>query len=156
MDTSVGAYNFFGTANSVYIYPGNIRLGEDVLKTSLVFVFRRGLGDVLKTSSSRRKYSPYSYVFRRRLQDVFKTFHQDQHIRVDNTSSRRLQDVFKTSSRHLQDVFKMSSRRLQDVLKTSSRHLQDVFKTYYQLKVFLLTQFKTSSRRLPNVFKMYC
>ena len=30
--------------------PANIRLDEDVLKTSLVFVFRRRLQDVFKTS----------------------------------------------------------------------------------------------------------
>ena len=95
MDTSFGAYNFFGTANSVYIYPENIRLDEDVLKTSLVLVFKR------------------------RLQDV----------------------LIKTN------IFALLIR----LQKTSSRHLQDVFKTYYQLKVFLLTQFqdvfKTSSKR---------
>ena len=72
---------------------------------------------------------------------------QDQYIRLGHTSSRRLQDVFKTSSRRLQDVFKTSSRRLQDILprrlkdvfKRSSRrlantswgHLQDVLKTYH-------------------------
>ena len=43
---------------------------------------------------------------------------------------------------------KTSSRRLQDVFKTSSRHLQDVFKTYYQVKLFLVTQFQ-------DVFEMY-
>ena len=32
----------------------NIRLDEDVLKTSFVFVFRRRLEDAFKTSSSRR------------------------------------------------------------------------------------------------------
>ena len=48
------------------------------------------------------------FVLAIRLQDVFKT------------SSRRLA---KTSSRHLQDVFKTFSRRLQDVFKTSSRRI---------------------------------
>ena len=98
-----------------------------------------------KTYWSRQLYSSYSYVFRKRL-------HQDQHIRLGHTSSRRLQNVFKTSSRHLQDAFKASSK-LQDVLKTSSRslqdffetsskHLQDVLKTYYQVKLFLVIQFQ--------------
>ena len=36
----------------------NIRLDEDVLKTSFVFVFRRRLEDALKTSWSRRICSP--------------------------------------------------------------------------------------------------
>ena len=53
--------------------PANIRLDENVLKKSFVFVFRKRLQDVFKTSSSRQIYSPYSYVFRRRLQDVLKT-----------------------------------------------------------------------------------
>ena len=73
--------------------------------------------------------------------------HQDQHIRLGHMSSRRLQDIFKTSSRRLQDVFKMSSRRLQDI--------QDVFKTYYQVKLFLVTQFQdvfeTYSKRFWDV-----
>ena len=86
--------------------PANIRLDKDVLKTSLVFVF--------KTSSSRPIYSYWSYVFKtssRRFQDVFKT------------SSRCLQDVFKTSSRRLA---KTSSRHLQDVLKTSLRRIANM------------------------------
>ena len=58
---------------------------------------------------------------------------QNQYIRLAHTSSRRFQDVFKTSSRHLQDVL---PRRLQNVfktsckyvLKTSSRHFEDVLR----------------------------
>ena len=102
---------------------GNIRPDEDVSKASFVFVFRRHPQGVFKASWSRRIYSPYSYVFRRRL-------HQDQHIRLGHTSSRRLQDVFKTSSRRLA---KTSSRHLQDVLQGC---LQDVLKTYHQVKLF--------------------
>ena len=114
--------------------PANICLDEDVLKTSLVFVFRRRLQDVLKTSWSRRIYSPYSHVFRRGL-------HQDQHICLGHTSSRRLQDVFNTSSRLLQDALKTFSRRPQDIFKTSSRCFENVF--------------KTSSRHFENVFKTF-
>ena len=54
------------------LYPANIHLDEDVLKTSFVFVFRRRLEDVFKTSLSRQICSPEPYVFRRRLQNVFK------------------------------------------------------------------------------------
>ena len=99
--------------------PANIRLDEDVLKTSCVFVFRRRLDqdeyvrlsltsseDVFKTSWSRPIYSSWLYVFK--------------------TSSRRFQDVFETSCK---SVFKKSSRCLQDVFKTSSKRLQDIFKT---------------------------
>ena len=67
-------------------YPVNIRLDEDVLKTSFVFVFRRRLDqdeyvrlsrtsskDVFKTSWSRPIYLSCPYAFKtssRRLQDV--------------------------------------------------------------------------------------
>ena len=70
---------------SLRTYPANIRLDEDVLKTSFVFVFRRRLDqdeyvclsltsseDVFKTSWSRSIYSSWPYVFKtssRRLQD---------------------------------------------------------------------------------------
>ena len=63
----------------------------------------------------------------RRLEDVFHL--RLQKTRLGHTSSRRLQDVFKTSSRRLQDVFKTSSRRLQSAFRTSSIHLQNVLKT---------------------------
>ena len=65
-------------------------------------------------------------------------------IRLQKTSSRCLQDVFKMSSKRLQDVFKMSCK---NVFKTSSRRLQDVFKTSCQYV------FKMSSRRLQDIFK---
>ena len=93
-----------------------------------------------------------------------KRLDQDQCIRLGHTSSRCLQDVFKTFSRHFQDVFKTSckkvfktsSRHFEDVFKTFSRHLQhvlprrlqDVFKTYHQVKGFLLT-------RLPDLFNTF-
>ena len=112
----------------------------------------------MKTSRSREICSPYHYIFRRRLG-------QDQYIRLCHTSSTHLQDVLprylqdvfktssKTSSRHLQDFFKTFRRRLQDifkaschdVFKTSSKRLQDVLKNF----------FKTSSRRLQDVLQIY-
>ena len=114
---------------------------EDVLKTSFVFVFRRRLDqdeyvglsltsseDVFKTSSRRLGQDQYiclGHMSSRRLQDVFKS------------SSRPLQGVFQTSSRRFQDVFKMSSRHLQDFLQ---RHLQDGFKAYHQVSLFYLTR----------------
>ena len=130
----------------------NIRLDEDVLKTSFVFIFRRRLQDILKTSWSRRIYSPYSYVFRRRLQDVL--------IKINIfVLVIRLQNVFKTSSRHLQDVLlrrfqevfktssgrlaKTSSRRLQDVLQ---RCLQDLFKMYHWVNLMSLRRFQNVSK----------
>ena len=68
---------------------------------------------------------------------------------LQKTSSRRLQEFLAI---RLQEVL---PRCLQDVLKTSSRHLQGVFKTYYQVKVFLVTQFQdifeTYSKRFWDV-----
>ena len=84
-------------------HPANIRLDEDVLKTSFVFVFRRRLDQdeyvrLSLTSSEDVLVKTNISVLAICLEDVFKTF------------SRRLQDVFKTSSRRFQDVFKTSSR----------------------------------------------
>ena len=90
----------------------------------------------------------WSYVFKtssRRFQDVFKTSSR----RLAKTFSRRFQDVsktscknvFKTSSRRLQNVLKASSRRLQDIVKTSCKY-QDAFNTYHQNKLFLLTRLR--------------
>ena len=80
--------------------PANIRLDEEVLKTS-----------------SRRldqdKYIRLSHTSSRRLG-------QDQYIRLCQTPARRLQDVFKTFSRCLA---KTSSRRFEDVFKASSIRL---------------------------------
>ena len=64
--------------------PANIRLDEDVLKMSFVFVFRRRLQDVLiKTNIvallirlQKRSSRHLQDVFQRCLQDVFKTYHQ--------------------------------------------------------------------------------
>ena len=93
--------------------PANIRLDEDVLKTSFVFVFTRRLlqdkyihfthtssEDVFKTSWSRPIYSSWSYDFK--------------------TSSRGFQDVL---GKHLQDIFKTTSRLLQNIFKTFSRRI---------------------------------
>ena len=131
--------NLFFTQQTVSLFPLNIRLDEDVFKTS----WRR-----LSSSSSRR-------------------LDQDEYIHLSNTSSRRLQDVFKTSSRYLQDVFKTSCRNVfktfcKNVFKTSSRRLQDAFKTSCKdisrcfqdvllIKLFLLTSLReVLERRLST------
>ena len=152
--------------------PANIRLDEDVLKTSFVFVFRRRLDqdeyvhlslmsseDVFKTSWWRPIYSSWLYVFKtssrrlaktssRHLQDVFKTYYQVKVFLPSQHSSwwRRLEDVFRLR------LQKTSSRRLQDVLvKTNifvlAIRLQDV------LQKGLQDIFKTSSRR---IIKLNC
>ena len=79
-------------------------------KTSFVFVFRRRLQDVfIKTNI---------FALAIRLQKTSsRRLGQDQYIRLGHTSSRRLQDVFKTSCKN---VFKTSSARL----------LRDVFSTF--------------------------
>ena len=149
--------------------PANIRL-ENVLKKSFLFVFRRHLEDVLiktnifalqvrlqKTCSRRLKdvlnqeYLPWLYVFEtssRRIQDIFKKTSR----RPAKTCSRRLKDVLNqdqyirfgyASSKRLQDVFKTSLRRLQDVLP---RRVQDVLLKRFQ------AVFYTFSRRLQDDF----
>ena len=130
-----------------------------LMKTSFAFVFRILLQGVLiktkiftlvlrlqKTSSRRLAQGQYirlGHTSSRRFEDVFKTSWRC----FRKTSSRRFEDVFKTSSRHLPDVLKTSSRRL---AKSSSRHLQDVlqrylqdvFSTYHQAKLFLSTRLR--------------
>ena len=94
-----------------------------------------------------------SFVFRRRFQDVLvKTDIFTILIRLQETSSRRLEDVFKTSCKN---VFQTSSRRLQNASKTSSRRLQDIFKTSTRrfqeiLQKRLQDIFKTPSRRFET------
>ena len=142
---------------------------EDVFRLCLQKMFSRCVQDVLiktnifalvirlqKTSSRRLGQDQYirlSYTSSRRLQDVFKTSWSrpiySSWPYVFKTSSRRFQDVFKTSSRRFQDVFKTSCK---NVFKTSSRRLQDVLKTSSKR---LQDVFKTSSRHLQDAFKTY-
>ena len=95
--------------------------------------------DVLKRSLRHLDQDDYiglSNTSSRRLQNVFRTFPR----RLQDVLQKRLQDIFKIGHlqdvlpRHLEGVFKTSSRRLTQM---SSRHLLDVFKTYHQIKLFL-------------------
>ena len=114
---------------------------------------------VLKTSWRRHTSLSSEGIF------IIKTYAFTLVIRLQRTSSRRLQDeyicirlqdVLKTFWRCFEDVLKISSRRLEDVFKPSSRrlgkmfsrHLQDVFKTYHHFKLLLLT-------RLQDIFETY-
>ena len=120
----------------------------------LMKTFWRRLEDVfrlrLQKTSSRRGQDVLiktnMFALALRLQKTSsRRLGQDQYIRLGHTSSRRLQDVFKTSSRRLQDVFKTSC---QDVFNTFSRRLQDVFKKSSRR---FESVFKTSSRRFQDV-----
>ena len=144
--------------------PVNIRLDEDVFKTSWwrqissyqSYIFRRRLGQdqyirLVHTSSSRLQEVPRRLQeVPRRLKDTFKTSSR----RLAITSSRRFQDVFKTSCKnffktswwYLQDVFKTSSKY---VLKTSSRHFEDVSSSQ---TVFV----NKSLRSVQRVCMRYC
>ena len=90
--------------------PPNIRLDEDVLK----MCWRR-----LSSSSSEDVLIKTNILaLAIRLQNTSsKRLDQHQYIRLGHTSSRCLQDVFKTSYKN---VFKTSSRCIQDVLQASS------------------------------------
>ena len=117
------------------IHPANIRLDEDVLKTSWRRLSSSSSEVIFKTSSRCLDQDEYNRLTHTSSEDVLKTswrrLEQDQHNRLGHTSSRRLQGVL---SRRLQNVFKTScknvfntsSRLIQDVLKTSSRCFQDV------------------------------
>ena len=91
--------------------PENIRLDEDVLKTSFVCVFRRRLQDLLVKTNI--------FVLVIHLQDVFKTFSR----RLQDVLQKRFQDIFKTSCK---DVFK-TYHQIKLFLLT---RLQDVFNTF--------------------------
>ena len=114
---------------SKYVSPANIRLDEDVLKTSLVFVFRRRLDQ-----------DEYIRLCHRPLSSGH--LDQDQYVRLGHTSSRRF---VKMSSRHLQDIFKTSC---QNVFKTSSKHFQDILQKSLQdiFKTSCKDDFKTFRR----------
>ena len=139
---------------------------EDVFCLRLQKMSSRRLQDVLNQdknifvthTASEEVCGPnncLSHTSSRRLQDVFKTSSR----RLAKTSSKRLQDVLQKC---LQDIFNASSRRFQDVLKTYSRRFEDISKTSsrrlekissrcfqdHQVKLFLLTCFQ-------NDFEMY-
>ena len=123
---------------------------EDVFKTS-----SRRFEDVFKTSSKRLQ--DLFKASSKRLQDVLiktnmfalalclqktssRCLGQDQYIRLSHMSSRRLQDVFKTSSRYLQDIFKTSCK--------------GIFKMFSRRTIKLIVLFNTSSRSIQH-FPLY-
>ena len=103
-----------------------------VLKSLVSYKSRKYLIRRCPSKDVLIKSNKFSLVIH--LQDVFKT-----------SSSR----FAKTSSRHLQDIFKTSSRHLQDVLQSC---LQDVFKMYFQVKLFLVTQFQDVFQTFSKCF----
>ena len=131
-------HNFWMTWGIPMKFSGNIRLDEDVLKTSWRHLSPSSSKDVFKSSSRRLHQNEYIPLTHTSPEEVFKTssrrLDQDQYTRLGHTSSRHLQDVFKTSCKI--------------VFKTSSRRLQGVFKTYHQAKLFLSTGFQ-------DVFEIY-
>ena len=80
--------------------PANIRLDEDVLKTSWRHLSSSSLEDVFKTSSRRLDQDEYVCLSLTSSEDVFKTS-WSRPIYSTWTSCKK---VFKTSSRRLQDV----------------------------------------------------
>ena len=118
------------------------RLQDVLIKTNIFALLIR----LQKTSSSRPTYSSWSHVFK--------------------ASSRRLQDVLKTSSRRPQD----SSRRPQDVLKTFqdvlssssvfgntiSRRLRDVLKTFLRCTAKTIIYRRVAQVTLPKNLWSLC
>ena len=120
------------------IIPANIRLGEDVLKTSW-----KRLEDV---------FSVIFFCLPRRLENVLKTSWthncKTSCKRILNTSWKRLEDV-------LQDILKTSWRRLERRKVLRWRHLEDVLKTSWKTRnvcwdgclqnfIFLFMSFSTT------------
>ena len=117
LQNDIQTFEFINSVRKKHcLYPANV-----LMKTSsrrldegeYILINHTSSEDVFKTSWSRPVYLPCPYVFK--------------------TSSRRFQDVFKTSTKRLAN---RSSRRLAN---TFWRHLQDVLKAYHQSKLFLLT-----------------
>ena len=86
---------------------------------------------------------------------------QDQYIRLGHTSSRHLQDVFKTSSRRFEEVFKTPSRRLAKILQESSKRLQDLpakisSRRFQDVSSNQNVLFNKSLRCTQHVCKTYC
>ena len=107
------------------------RLLEDVFRLRLQ-----------KTSSRRLDQDEYVRLSLTSSEDVFKTssrsLGQDQYICLCHMSSRRLQDVFKTSSGRLQDIFKTSCK--------------DIFKTFSKHTIKLILFYLTCPREVFNTF----
>lgn len=122
--------------------PANTGTGEDVLKTSLIFVFRSHPQDVFKTCWSKslvKTFStklnwPYKHVFKitsRHLYGIFKTVSRYLLLYIFRGL---LLDAFKTSCsrHHIQDLFKMSSKHITHGQLVLLTHLRQVFKTSEQ------------------------
>ena len=124
---------------------------ENIKKTSDFLIFSKYFQGVQKETIQQTFVlkTSYVFVFRRRLQDIFKT---SWTRRICSLSLTSTEDVFKTSSRCLakmssrsvEDVFKTRWRRLQDM----QRYFQDVFKMYHQLRLFLLTRVREVFRNI--------
>ena len=101
----------------------------DLLDTGILNKHFVCLQDVLKTSSRHLFKTPPRHV----LKTYWKLFQRNKFL-SSKTSSKHLQDVFKTSckmySRRLQDIFKTTCKTkncyAEDVLKASSRHVLKV------------------------------
>ena len=117
--------------------PANIRLDEDVLKTSWRRLSSSSSKDVLmetdiflliiRLQDVLVKTNIFVLSFKRSCKNDFKTSSRPLQdvlpILLQNVFKTSCKYILKTSSRHFEDVFKTSSRRLS---KTPSRRFQDV------------------------------
>ena len=121
--------------------PANIRLDENVLKTSFVFVFRRRLQDVLI------KKNIFAWVIR--LQKTSSTGLQDVLVKTNIfVLAIFLEEVLQTSWKRLEEVFRTSYK---NVFKASSRHLAKAFLRRLAKSFCSQDVLKTSSRRFPKI-----
>ena len=153
MPTTLSRYYSFRKRFTRHGNPANIRLDEDVLKTSWRHL-------------QRNNFLSFKTSWRRRLTDTSSR-------RLEETSWRRLAKTFwrrlwKRSWKHvLEDVLKTSWKRLEDVSRkrfedvfgrglanTSWRRLEDILKTSWKIKnCYAEDVFQTSSRRLQDVLE---
>ena len=91
--------------NRLLLYPANIRLDEEVLKTSWKGVSSSSSEDVFKRSSRQLDQEEYIHLCHTFSEDILLNTNI---FALVITSSRRLQDVL---PRHLQNVFKTPCSR---------------------------------------------
>ena len=129
--------------------PANIGTGEDVLKTSFIFVFRRHPQDVFKICWSKTLVKTFSTKLNWPYKHVFKT------------TSRHLYDIFKTVSRclllyifrgYLLDAFKTSCWSI--IFKTFLRCPQNITHGQLVLLTHLRQIFKTSEKFFRIIYAM--
>ena len=94
----------------IWYNPANIRLGEDVLKTSSRHL--QGVFSVTFFLSSKTSWRRLENVLKTSCKTSWRHFRNTYYKYVLKTTSRRLQEVLEDEKCYAEDVFKTSWRRL--------------------------------------------